>query len=346
MPPRPVSLCRRQAATNPIRVRPPEVLHQPGLRQGDVLDSDTDMVLLTPTSYEDMPLTQDEAESTREMVEALDGSRRLLVHGRVIPNLPGDLERMAELAKQWKVAAWKTYTQASPDGSTGWWLDDEEFGAPLIGMARKTGVRTICIHRAAAADALHDEGQPPVRRLRRRRARGPAEPGHHLHRLSLRPRSSAQERAGRARQARSRHRLADPVADRQRREAEQQRLRRAGNDLALPDARADGGRARARQAVPLRRREQRRVGNGLHLVRLAAGRSRPRSFRSRRSCRRIRLPGDYLGASWQVSAQRPEPHGPASTIRRTFTPCRGRNRNANGPTPTFLTYGRRHGGNS
>src|SRR5690606_19121580 len=94
------------------------------------LDSDTDMAVLTftPTSYDDMPLTQDEAESTREMVEALDGSRRLLVHGRVIPNLPGDLGRMTELAEKWKIAAWKTYTQASPDGSTGWWLDDEEFG--------------------------------------------------------------------------------------------------------------------------------------------------------------------------------------------------------------------------
>lgn len=113
------------------------------------LDSDTDMAVLTftPTSYDDMPLTQDEAESTREMVEALDGSRRLLVHGRVIPNLPGDLGRMTELAEKWKIAAWKTYTQASPDGSTGWWLDDEEFGAPLIEMARRTGVRTICIHK-------------------------------------------------------------------------------------------------------------------------------------------------------------------------------------------------------
>jgi predicted TIM-barrel fold metal-dependent hydrolase len=113
------------------------------------LDSDTDMAVLTftPTSYEDMPLTQEEARATQEMVEALEGSHRLLVHGRVVPNLKGDVERMPELVEKWGISAWKTYTQASVDGKTGWWLDDEEHGAPLIEMARRTGVRTLCIHK-------------------------------------------------------------------------------------------------------------------------------------------------------------------------------------------------------
>ncbi len=113
------------------------------------LDSDTDMAVLTftPTSHADMPLTQDEAAATKEMVDSMAGTHRLLVHGRVVPNLAGDVERMPELAEKWKIAAWKTYTQASPDGQTGWWLDDEEHGGRLIEMARKTGVRTICIHK-------------------------------------------------------------------------------------------------------------------------------------------------------------------------------------------------------
>jgi len=113
------------------------------------LDSDTDMAVLTytPTSYEDQPLTDDEAAMTREMVDAMDGNHRLLVHGRVVPNLDGDIARMPELVEQWQIAAWKTYTQASPDGSTGWWLDDEQYGRPLVEMARRTGVRTICIHK-------------------------------------------------------------------------------------------------------------------------------------------------------------------------------------------------------
>jgi len=113
------------------------------------LDSDTDMAVLTftPTTYEDMPLTDDEAAATRELVEAMDGNHRLLVHGRVVPNIDGDISRMAELHEQWNVSAWKTYTQASVDGSEGWWLDDEEYGAPLIQKARDTGVNVICIHK-------------------------------------------------------------------------------------------------------------------------------------------------------------------------------------------------------
>lgn len=113
------------------------------------LDSDTDMAVLTftPTAFNDMPLTQDEAAATQEMVASMAGSHRLLVHGRVVPNLPGDIERMPELAEKWRVSAWKTYTQADPAGETGWWLDDEEYGGRLIAMARKTGVKTICIHK-------------------------------------------------------------------------------------------------------------------------------------------------------------------------------------------------------
>ncbi|RMF94940.1 MAG: amidohydrolase [Gammaproteobacteria bacterium] len=113
------------------------------------LDSDTDMAVLTftPTRYEDMPLTEDEAAATRELVDALDGNQRLLLHGRVVPNIDGDVERMPEIVERWQVSAWKTYTQASVDGSAGWWLDDEEHGARLIDMARQTGVKVICIHK-------------------------------------------------------------------------------------------------------------------------------------------------------------------------------------------------------
>ncbi len=113
------------------------------------LDSDTDMAVLTfaPTTYEDMALTDDEAAATREMVEAMEGNHRLLVHGRVVPNIDGDIARMQETRDQWDVSAWKTYTQASVDGSEGWWLNDEKYGAPLIEEARRTGVNNICIHK-------------------------------------------------------------------------------------------------------------------------------------------------------------------------------------------------------
>jgi predicted TIM-barrel fold metal-dependent hydrolase len=113
------------------------------------LDSDTDIAVLTftPSTYENMPLTTDEAAATRELVDALDDNRRLLLHGRVIPNLDGDLDRMSELLDEWQIVAWKTYTQASVGAQSGWWLDDEEHGAPLIEKARETGVKLICCHK-------------------------------------------------------------------------------------------------------------------------------------------------------------------------------------------------------
>jgi predicted TIM-barrel fold metal-dependent hydrolase len=112
------------------------------------LDSDTDMMALSfiPSSLADEPLSIEEAHATREMVERLEGHQRLLLHGRVNPNQPGDLELMDELAARWKVAAWKCYTQYGPDGK-GFFLSDEDTGIPYIEKARELGVRNICIHK-------------------------------------------------------------------------------------------------------------------------------------------------------------------------------------------------------
>jgi len=113
------------------------------------LDSDTDVAVLTfsPSTEENMTLSHAEAAATREMVDAMDGEHRLLIHGRVIPNAPGDLERMQSIVDEWNVSAWKTYTQWSLDNEQGWWLDDDEFGQPLFDAARETGVKMICVHK-------------------------------------------------------------------------------------------------------------------------------------------------------------------------------------------------------
>jgi uncharacterized protein len=109
------------------------------------LDSDTSMGVLSfvPTSEEDMPLSHEEAAITKSITDALDGTERLLLHGRVIPNLPGDIERMPELDKSWKIAAWKTYTQYAD----GWWLDDDNHGARFMDQVRKMGNKPVCIHK-------------------------------------------------------------------------------------------------------------------------------------------------------------------------------------------------------
>jgi predicted TIM-barrel fold metal-dependent hydrolase len=110
------------------------------------LDSDTDLMVLSfvPSTREDEPLTIEEASATRDIVEKLEGSQRLMLHGRVNPNQPGDVEDMERL-KEFGVVAYKTYTQWGPSGK-GFWMTDD-VGVAFVERARKLGVRNICIHK-------------------------------------------------------------------------------------------------------------------------------------------------------------------------------------------------------
>jgi predicted TIM-barrel fold metal-dependent hydrolase len=111
------------------------------------LDSDTDVMVLSfvPSTRDAEPVTIQAADAMRRIVERLQGAHRLLLHGRVQPNQPGDLESMDELKEKWRVSAWKTYTQYGPDGA-GYFLSDEP-GTRLIEKARALGVKTICVHK-------------------------------------------------------------------------------------------------------------------------------------------------------------------------------------------------------
>lgn len=112
------------------------------------LDSDTSLVVLSfvPSTRQGEPLTIEEAAATAAIVERLDGSHRLFLHGRVNPNQPGDLEGMEALAEQYRISAWKTYTQWGPDGAPGFWMDDEP-GLAMIEKARSLEVPVIAIHK-------------------------------------------------------------------------------------------------------------------------------------------------------------------------------------------------------
>ncbi len=111
------------------------------------LDSETDLMVLSfvPSTREAEPLTIEEAHATRDIVERLDGTDRLLIHGRVNPNQAGDLEGMDELAERWRVSAWKTYTQWGPQGHGFSFMDDT--GQAFIEKARNLGIKNICVHK-------------------------------------------------------------------------------------------------------------------------------------------------------------------------------------------------------
>jgi predicted TIM-barrel fold metal-dependent hydrolase len=103
-------------------------------------------VSFVPSRSDAEPLTIQEADAVRKIVEKLEGSHRLLLHGRVNPNQKGDIERMEELATFWNVSAWKTYTQWGPEGQ-GYFLSDEKTGIPFIEKARSLGVKVVCVHK-------------------------------------------------------------------------------------------------------------------------------------------------------------------------------------------------------
>jgi hypothetical protein len=120
------------------------------------LDSDTAMGVLShvPGGADTNPLDFEAAGATRRAANALDGTERLLLHGRSMPTLPGELEAMDAQAARWPLAGFKTYTQFGPrDGAEGFYLDDERYGLPFIERARKLGVRNICVHKGLAFGA-------------------------------------------------------------------------------------------------------------------------------------------------------------------------------------------------
>nr|VFJ76369.1 MAG: hypothetical protein BECKFW1821C_GA0114237_11033 [Candidatus Kentron sp. FW] len=113
------------------------------------MDSDTDAAVLSfvPSMDTSMPLSYAEASATRQIVNAMSDNKRLLLHGRVIPSIEGELERMDEVVEAWDIVAWKTYTQYGEDNERGWWLNDDKFGRPFLEKVRASGVKTICCHK-------------------------------------------------------------------------------------------------------------------------------------------------------------------------------------------------------
>ena len=115
------------------------------------LDSDTEIAVLSfvPELPERNPLSLEEAERVRVLVERMEGANRLFLHAMVVPNGGPEIEPlqlMQDAVARYPIAAWKCYTQWGPDG-VGWELDSPDIGVPFIEQARALGIRNICIHK-------------------------------------------------------------------------------------------------------------------------------------------------------------------------------------------------------
>ena len=100
------------------------------------------------------------AVEVRELVDALGGGRRGLVHGGVMPNLPGAFDYMETLVP-YGIAGWKLYPQWGENGF-GFFMDDEETGIPFIEKVRELDApKIICAHRGLPPPFLAYEYSHP-----------------------------------------------------------------------------------------------------------------------------------------------------------------------------------------
>ncbi|MBI3329131.1 MAG: amidohydrolase family protein [Nitrospinae bacterium] len=116
------------------------------------LDSDTTIAVLsgfTSEAKENEALTSDEIVQSRNLINRLAGSRRVLAHGLFWPGYPGNLEEMDRAATQLRVDSWKGYTVGDPLAYSqyAWRMDDEKVAYPAWAKAEKYGIRNICIHK-------------------------------------------------------------------------------------------------------------------------------------------------------------------------------------------------------
>jgi predicted TIM-barrel fold metal-dependent hydrolase len=115
------------------------------------MDSDTDLAVLSfvPELPENNPLSLEEADRVRVLINQMGGAERLFLHAMVIPNAGPEvapLQLMKDALDRYPIKAWKCYTQWGPSG-TGFELDSPDIGIPFIERARELGVRNICIHK-------------------------------------------------------------------------------------------------------------------------------------------------------------------------------------------------------
>jgi len=126
------------------------------------LDSETSLAVLSgfPSDPPDQNILipVDHMAAAREEINGKAGSRRMLIHGLISPNLPNWRDEAARQLRQLApIQAWKMYTADGLGGKRGWWLDDEQVAYPFYKYTMELGVKNLCIHKGLAVTLLNEE---------------------------------------------------------------------------------------------------------------------------------------------------------------------------------------------
>jgi uncharacterized protein len=126
------------------------------------------MLSAVPAVENELPLTNDEMAASRDYINQLAHSQRVVIQGQVLPNtgLMAQLDGMDRLVEELKIICWKIHTEWGPantwgNAPDGYWLDDAAVGIPLIEKARKTGVKVFCCHKGLPAPLFNAEHCSP-----------------------------------------------------------------------------------------------------------------------------------------------------------------------------------------
>jgi predicted TIM-barrel fold metal-dependent hydrolase len=128
-------------------------------------DSDTVMAVISGVPSRDWdknPLPPDQMVATRAFVNDLAGSRRVLSHGLLRPNLGvREFEEMERQVKDLKIDAWKMYTGAEI-GEKAWFLDDEKVAYPFWERTKALGIKNCCVHKGLPLGAFNEKACTPL----------------------------------------------------------------------------------------------------------------------------------------------------------------------------------------
>jgi predicted TIM-barrel fold metal-dependent hydrolase len=126
------------------------------------------MLSAVPAVENELPIKNDEMAMSRDYINQLAHSQRVVIQGQVLPNngLQQQLDGMQRLVEEQKIICWKVHTEWGPNNvwgnaPDGYWLDDMDVGIPFVEKARSTGVKTFCCHKGLPAPLFNSDHCSP-----------------------------------------------------------------------------------------------------------------------------------------------------------------------------------------